>query len=617
MKLLKNRYVNLVTINGLSMVLCIFFAIFIFQLEGTISQSSLIHFMLASAGYGLVLFLALRHFNKWFTYDFSAAECNAVEYDQAIQTFGKIPLSSMCIFLSVSILYGIFIGLSGNFYGLAQTDRGMFILFMISLGLMISAYSFILGNNLVSSYLSAFKLTRFPLEFTYMRKSFCDFVIPSFMAVMTFMFTFSVQALLNGASGQSPLLRTGLACFCVVYLVTAMLVSYISQKLTSGVFSSIINQLRDMTSGEKDLSGRIGIKSVDELSLIAGFVNSFNGNLAISIDELKDSQKTLSGLGDELKMSASDSASAISQIASNIGIVGTKVLEQAESVHQSSGAVEEIAKNIESLDSLVKDQAESVSESSASIEEMVANIATITASIDKIASQFLSLQTATNAGQAALTGSSNLIELIAERSNTLLEANKSITAIASQTNLLAMNAAIVAAHAGDAGRGFSVVADEIRHLAETSAIQSKKIRTDIKDVQKAINDVVAASRGTDNSFKLVANLVGNTDALVREVNAAMREQKEGSLQILESLASMKGITSQVQAGSREMSAGNATVLAEITRLRESTGEIKESMDQMGVGARGIDTYAKKVAELAHGTRKTIEIVESAVGGFRT
>ena len=180
-----------------------------------------------------------------------------------------------------------------------------------------------------------------------------------------------------------------------------------------------------------------------------------------------------------------------------------------------------------------------------------------------------------------------------------------------------MNAAIEAAHAGDAGRGFSVVADEIRHLAETSAIESKKIRTDIKDVQKAINDVVAASRGTENSFNLVANLVGGTDALVREVNAAMREQKTGSLQILEALASMNGITNQVQAGSREMSAGNATVLAEITRLRESTGEIKENMDQMGIGARGIDTYAKKVAELAHGTKKTIETVESAVGGFRT
>ena len=182
-----------------------------------------------------------------------------------------------------------------------------------------------------------------------------------------------------------------------------------------------------MTSGEKDLSGRIGIKSVDELSLIAGFVNSFNGNLAASIDELKESQKTLSGLGDELKMSASDSASAISQIAANIASVGKKVLEQADSVHQSSGAVEEIAKNIESLDTLVKDQAESVSESSASIEEMVANIATITSSIDKIASQFVSLQSATVAGQNALAGSSSLIQLIAERSNTLLEANKSIT----------------------------------------------------------------------------------------------------------------------------------------------------------------------------------------------
>ena len=372
-----------------------------------------------------------------------------------------------------------------------------------------------------------------------------------------------------------------------------------------------------MTSGEKDLSGRIMISSVDELGLISAFVNEFNGNLALSIDELKGSQKKLSGLGEELTQSAVASASAISQIASNIEAVGEKVLEQSGSVNESSSAVEEIAMNIESLDSLVKDQADSVSKASASIEEMVANISTITASFNKIASQFGSLLTATGDGKEALTGSSNRIQLIAERSNMLLEANKVIATIASQTNLLAMNAAIEAAHAGDAGRGFSVVADEIRHLAETSAIQSKKISQEIKAVQKAINDVVLASHGTEDSFNLVVTLVGETDSLVREVNAAMQEQKTGSLQILEALGSMNTITTQVRESSREMSAGNTTVLAEITRLKDSTELIKASMEQMGIGARGIDSYAKKVSELSKGTKETIETVESAVGCFRT
>jgi methyl-accepting chemotaxis protein len=158
-----------------------------------------------------------------------------------------------------------------------------------------------------------------------------------------------------------------------------------------------------------------------------------------------------------------------------------------------------------------------------------------------------------------------------------------------------MNAAIEAAHAGVAGRGFSVVADEIRILAETSAVQTKKISQEIKDVQNAIAEVVVASRGTEDSFDHVARLVGETDTLVREVNQAMQEQKSGSMQILEALGAMNDVTSQVRGGSREMSAGNTTVLAAVNRLRENTEEIKENMDQMGVGARGIDGYAKKVA----------------------
>jgi methyl-accepting chemotaxis protein len=469
----------------------------------------------------------------------------------------------------------------------------------------------------LSKHLARFKLSRFPLGFSYMRKSLGDFTIPSYMTIMTFIFTFSVQALLFEYSEQRPIIKIGLISFCVAFLTISIVVASALWHSTKSLFSSIVSQLRQMTSGEKDLGGRVMISSVDELALIGGFVNEFNSNLALSINELKESQKRLNGLGQELTQSAIDSSSAISQIAANIATVGKKILEQADGVSESSSAVEEIAKNIESLDALVADQAASVTEASASIEEMVANIGTITSSIDKVATQFSALQSATGAGKEALTGSSNRIQLIAERSKTLLEANKVITAIAAQTNLLAMNAAIEAAHAGDAGRGFSVVADEIRHLAETSAGQSKKISQEIKDVQNAIAEVVNASRGTQDSFDLVARLVGETDALVREVNQAMQEQKSGSIQILEALGAMNNVTNQVRSGSREMSAGNTTVLAAVTHLRENTEEIKENMDQMSVGARGIDGYAKKVAELAKGTMETIETVQSAVGGFKT
>ncbi len=209
------------------------------------------------------------------------------------------------------------------------------------------------------------------------------------------------------------------------------------------------------------------------------------------------------------------------------------------------------------------------------------------------------------------------IELITERSVTLLEANKVISAIASQTNLLAMNAAIEAAHAGDTGRGFSVVADEIRKLAETSAEQSKTIRSEINLVQQAISEVVAASKESENAFSRVSERIAQTDSIVREVQHAMLEQREGSGQILSALKGMNEITLQVQTSSREMGTGNKAILAEITRLRESTTEIQQNIQQVSSGVAQIENDTRSVSDMAERTVETIHVMEEAVEHFKT
>jgi len=397
----------------------------------------------------------------------------------------------------------------------------------------------------------------------------------------------------------------------IVMLGCGIIISRILKPL-----KNLNTSINNIASGNADLTQRIQIHSADEIgSVVFGF-NKFSQKLQQIISGLKQDKETLVTTGDKLDSSTEETAASIVQILANIKGIEGQIKHQSGSVEETASAVNEIASNISSLEKMIQTEATGVTQASAAIEEMVGSISSVNESIKKMAASFDALENDAQNGIEKQGGINKRILLISDQSKMLKEANQVIENIASQTNLLAMNAAIEAAHAGEAGRGFSVVADEIRKLSETSTIQSKTIGSELHEIENSIGQVVNDAEETKQVFTGVSARIKDTGMLVDQIKDAMSEQHEGSKQITDALRDMNNGTAQVRGASAEMAAGNKAILDEVKHLQDSTATIKENMAEMLSGAKKIKDNSALLHEIAENMQIIIKDIGEGVDMFK-
>jgi methyl-accepting chemotaxis protein len=409
----------------------------------------------------------------------------------------------------------------------------------------------------------------------------------------------------------------------IILIIIAVSIISLALVLSVSIYLSITRPIKVMTGAlkklntlEGDLTRRLSVDSRDEIGeMSTGINNIFNG-MRDMVKGIREHAGDLTKSGDTLALNINKTVAAVNQISANIQNMIKRIDVQSNSINGTSSAIDHIMKMIETVRSHAEEQSDSVSSSSSAIEEMLDNIRSVVGTLEKNSENVKYLNEAADFVRSGLSSVTKDLQEIARDSEGLLEINALMENIASQTNLLSMNAAIEAAHAGDVGKGFAVVAEEIRKLAESSHEQSKTTTATLKKIKSAIDHITASANEVQQRFEAIDGGVKTVSYQEEHIREAMHEQQSGSSRIMDLISRLKELSGMVKGGASEMEIEGRAIIDAVEKLLCISSEISNGMSEMAVGSEQIARAAAQVNEKSVENNETIAALTGAVAKFK-
>ena len=418
------------------------------------------------------------------------------------------------------------------------------------------------------------------------------------------------------AENVSNLIKTFILIALIQLVVAIALGFYIARNITRPI-NHVIAALRNIAQGEGDLTIELPASGKDETSVLSAYFNQTIAKLRNSIQRVGTDSREMESVGSDLESNMMSVSQVVSNITAGIDDLKKRFVEQEESVSGTAAAIEHIITTLRLLDESIGKQAAMVDESSASFDKMSHSIGTVGENVVETREVIRNLSAATNDGRETLVKANEVSQRISEASGDLIEAGAVIENIASQTNLLAMNAAIEAAHAGEAGKGFAVVASEIRKLAEESSTQGKKISITLKNLSVEIDTLASAAAGAVEKFNIISSYSKGLSTSIEGVVQAMDEQEENGKIIWGIINDVTGVTNEVKSGSGEMLADGEKVVSATKRLDDLTRILRENIEDIASQTELINEAAQESLEIAVKNKQSIDGFVLEVGKFKT
>lgn len=329
---------------------------------------------------------------------------------------------------------------------------------------------------------------------------------------------------------------------CLITIVIAISLAFIAPKIIVANVHFLHDKLESLVSGDGDLTARLPKMGNDEIGKMSYSFNRFIKSLQVLIKTIADSSQHVNSASSELENMVKGSRHTAHEQASAVEMVATAAT-------QMSTAINEVSKNTQQVATEAKDADNNAKQAANTFENTIAQITDLSQSVDH---------------------SAQTIQTLENEANSIVSVLDVIKGIAEQTNLLALNAAIEAARAGEQGRGFAVVADEVRTLASRTQESTEDINKMIASLQNGVkNAVLSMEEGKSKAARTVES-AGNAQNSLQGVTTYLQSISDHILQVASAVEQQSAVVEEIN--------GN---ISNINNLADSAAETATTVEASG------------------------------------